>query len=56
MKLGSLTPFLGPLLFIPLIQRVQIRAEEQALWSHFGEDYRRYCGRVNRWLGAKLPP
>ena len=50
-KLGSLSPFAGPLLFPPLIQRVQIRPEEHALRMRFGEDFAQYCHRVNRWLG-----
>jgi protein-S-isoprenylcysteine O-methyltransferase Ste14 len=52
-RLGTLTPFAGPLLFVLLIQRVQIRPEEHALRAQFGADYERYCGRVNRWLGPK---
>jgi len=49
--LGALTSFLGPLLFIPLIARVQIRPEEFALRMRFGKDYDEYCRRVNRWIG-----
>ena len=50
-KLGTLSPFAGPLLFLALIQHVQIRPEEQALRLRFGSDYERYCQRVNRWWG-----
>ncbi len=50
-KLGALSSFAGALLFVPLIQRVQIRPEEHALRGLFGNDYDRYCRRVNRWLG-----
>jgi protein-S-isoprenylcysteine O-methyltransferase Ste14 len=50
-KLGALSPFAGPLLFIPLIQRVQIRPEEHALRVRFGKDFDEYCHRVNRWFG-----
>ena len=46
-KLGTLSP----LLFVPLIQRIQIRPEEHALRIQFGKDYDQYCHRVNRWLG-----
>ena len=49
--LGALSPFLGPLLFVPIIQRVQILPEEHALRQKFGEEYDGYCRRVNRWLG-----
>lgn len=55
-RLGTLGPFVGPLLFVPLIQYVQIRPEEHALRMRFGQDYDRYCRRVNRWLGTKPPP
>jgi protein-S-isoprenylcysteine O-methyltransferase Ste14 len=50
-KLGTFSPLVGPLLFIPLIQRVQILPEEHALRMQFGEDYDQYCHRVDRWLG-----
>jgi protein-S-isoprenylcysteine O-methyltransferase Ste14 len=52
-RLGTLSPLVGPLLFVPLIQHIQIRPEEHALRAQFGKDYDRYCQRVNRWLGAK---
>ena len=51
--LGTLSPFAGPLLFIPMIQLIQILPEEQALRARFGRDYEQYCARVNRWLGRK---
>ena len=50
-KLGTLSPFLGPLLFIPLIRYAQIRPEEYAMRMRFVKDYDDYCQRVNRWLG-----
>ena len=52
-NLGTLTPLVLAPLFIPLIRYVQIRPEEHALRARFGEDYARYCQRVNRWLGRK---
>jgi protein-S-isoprenylcysteine O-methyltransferase Ste14 len=52
-KLGTLSPLAGPLLFIPLIRYVQILAEERALRMRFGADYDRYCHRVNRWFGRR---
>ena len=55
-RLGTLSAFVGPLLFVPLIQHFQIRPEEHALRMRFGKDYEGYCHRVNRWLGAKLAP
>jgi protein-S-isoprenylcysteine O-methyltransferase Ste14 len=52
-NLGTLTPLVLAPLFIPLIRHVQIGPEEHALRARFGEDYARYCQRVNRWLGRK---
>jgi protein-S-isoprenylcysteine O-methyltransferase Ste14 len=39
------------MVFVGLIDRVQIRAEEAALRSRFGSAYDEYCSRVPRWLG-----
>ena len=52
-NLGTLTPLVLAPLFIPFIRHVQIRPEEHALRARFGEDYARYCQRVNRWLGRR---
>jgi protein-S-isoprenylcysteine O-methyltransferase Ste14 len=52
-RLGTLTPFAGPLLFVLLIERVQILPEEQALRARFGREYEDYCARVSRWLGRR---
>jgi protein-S-isoprenylcysteine O-methyltransferase Ste14 len=52
-RLGTLTPLVLAPLFIPLIQFVQVRPEEHALRVRFGQDYARYCQRVNRWLGRR---
>ena len=53
LRLGTLTPFVIALFFIPLLNHVQIRPEEHALRTRFGKDYDQYTRRVNRWLGAK---
>jgi protein-S-isoprenylcysteine O-methyltransferase Ste14 len=50
-KLRTLSPVVGPLLFIPLIWYVQIRPEEHALRAKFGAAYDEYCRHVRRWLG-----
>jgi protein-S-isoprenylcysteine O-methyltransferase Ste14 len=55
-RLGTLSPFAGPLLFIALIQHVQIRPEEHALRERFGKEYDLYCRRVSRWFGTKRVP
>jgi protein-S-isoprenylcysteine O-methyltransferase Ste14 len=53
-KLGTLSTFLGPVCFIPLIQRFQILPEEHALRARFGQDYDRYCDHVHRWFGRNV--
>ena len=55
-SLGALSAFAGPLLFVPLIVRVQILPEERALRARFGAEYEDYCARVNRWLGRRTRP
>jgi protein-S-isoprenylcysteine O-methyltransferase Ste14 len=47
---GWLTP-LPVVGFVALIDRVQVRPEEEALRVVFGEEYADYCRRVPRWLG-----
>jgi protein-S-isoprenylcysteine O-methyltransferase Ste14 len=48
--LGALWPFLGPVLFVPYVNRFQIEPEERILASLFGEEYSRYTAQVRRWL------
>jgi protein-S-isoprenylcysteine O-methyltransferase Ste14 len=48
--LGSLWPFLGPVVFVLYITRFQILPEERALRERFGHDYAAYAARVRRWL------
>lgn len=50
--LGSLSPWIGPPLFVALLTAVQIRPEEAALRGLFGRDYAAYCERVPRWIGV----
>ena len=50
-RLGTLSPLAGPLLFIPLIQQLQIVPEENAMRLKFGSVYQEYHRGVNRWLG-----
>jgi len=50
-RLGTLTAFAGPVIFVPLIERVQILPEEHVLRARFGKQYEDYCAHVNRWLG-----
>lgn len=53
--LGSLSPLLIPPLFAWVIDRFQIRREEQALARTFGDEFATYCRHVNRWLGVRRP-
>jgi protein-S-isoprenylcysteine O-methyltransferase Ste14 len=48
--LGALWPFVGPVLFVPYVNRFQIEPEERILAKLFGEDYSRYSAEVRRWL------
>ena len=47
---GWLTP-LPVAVFVAVMDRVQIRPEEDALRRKFGKEYVSYCARVPRWLG-----
>lgn len=49
--LGSASPWLVLPLFVSLINRFQIRPEEQILRQIFGAEYDAYLGQVNRWFG-----
>jgi len=48
---GGWLPPLPVAVFVAVIDRVQIRPEEDALRRKFGEEYASYCARVPRWLG-----
>lgn len=48
--LGSLAPLFMLLLFILIITTQQIIPEEKVLEKKFGQQYRDYKNRVNRWL------
>ena len=48
--LGSLTPLLVIPVFVAVIQRRFIRAEEAMLETAFADAYRRYKTRVRRWV------
>ena len=47
---GSLTPFMVPVIFVPLLNRRVIRHEEAMLEEAFGDEYRDYRRRVRRWM------
>jgi len=48
--LGTPVAFVGPVIFVPYMNRFQIVPEERALAALFGTDYAAYQRRVRRWL------
>lgn len=42
--------YAGPLLFVPYMNRFQIRPEERALSQLFGAEFKDYKMRVGRWI------
>ena len=48
--LGSLTPFIIPIVFFVLMDKMFIRSEEAMLLKTFGERYMSYKSKVRRWL------
>lgn len=52
-RLGALSGMIVALCFGPVLTRVQIRAEEQALAQRFGEAYASYRAEVRRWFGRR---
>lgn len=44
---------LGPALFVAVMDRTQIPAEERALHALFGRDFEEYAREVPRWCGAR---
>ncbi|WP_257656700.1 methyltransferase family protein [Parapedobacter lycopersici] len=51
--LGSLSPFIFPLVFTIIIDRSFIQNEESKLEKLFGKEYLAYKKRVNRWYGRR---
>lgn len=48
--LGDLSPFLMPILFVPVLNTRVIRHEEQMLEERFGDEYRDLKKTVRRWI------
>ena len=48
--LGTLTPFVAPLLFVPTLNARVIQHEEVMLEEKFGDEYTAYKARVRRWI------
>ncbi|MFK8029072.1 MAG: isoprenylcysteine carboxylmethyltransferase family protein [Gammaproteobacteria bacterium] len=49
-RLGSLSGLAILAVFIGLITQFQIKPEERALESIFGQEFVEYCSRVRRWI------
>ena len=47
---GSLSPFIGPALFVPVLNTRVIRHEEAMLEAQFGDEYRTFKRSVRRWI------
>lgn len=47
---GSLGPFIGPILFVPVLNSRVIRHEEVMLEERFGEEYLAFKQSVRRWI------
>lgn len=48
--LANPAALLGPVCFVPYMNRFQIEPEERALTTLFGAAYSDYLGKVRRWL------
>lgn len=48
--LASAWALLGPLAFVPYMNRFQIAPEERVLSALFGAEYAAYASKVRRWL------
>lgn len=48
--LGSLTPFIIPIVFVIIINKMIISVEERMLEKAFGDEYRNYKKSVRRWI------
>ena len=48
--MGTITPFLFPVLFIVIIEVLFIPDEERMLEEGFGREYREYKREVRRWI------
>ena len=48
--IGNLAAFIGPVLFVCVMTELQIKPEERALHSKFGEAFLAYCRRTRRWI------
>jgi protein-S-isoprenylcysteine O-methyltransferase Ste14 len=52
-RLGTVSAWVGPALFVALVSQLQIVPEERALEKLFGERYAAYCRQTGRWWGRR---
>lgn len=50
MRFGDLSPFVMPILFVPVLTARVIKHEERMLEERFGDEYRNFKKSVGRWL------
>jgi len=50
LRVGNIGAFIAPTLFVWAITMFQIKPEERALQSIFGEDFKAYRQQTRRWL------
>lgn len=50
MFLSNVNTLVIAALFVPYMNRFQIQAEERAMEDLFGEEFRKYCQSVRRWI------
>lgn len=50
LALGNIAALLAPAVFVTLMTLFQIKPEERALETNFGEAFTRYCRQTRRWL------
>lgn len=48
--LGDLSPFVMPVLFVPILNTRVIRHEEEMLEERFGDEYQEFKKSVRRWI------
>ncbi len=53
LALGSLVPFIGPMIFFIAANNWYIPFEEGRMSQEFGQSYDAYRARVPRWLGVR---
>ena len=48
--LGSFTPYVGPVVFTVIMEKVFIEVEEKMIEDIFQEEYLQYKNKVRKWI------